>query len=43
MEINRTNIMNVIRDYNLKADRNGEYDIPEKPVAEDMVLLVTKK
>ena len=30
-------------DYNLKADKNGEYDIPQKPVADDMVLLVTKK
>ncbi len=30
-------------DYNLKADANGEYDIPEKPVADDMILLVTKK
>ncbi len=30
-------------DYNLRADKNGEYDIPQKPVAEDMVLLVTKK
>ncbi len=30
-------------DYNLKADANGEYDIPSKPVADDMVLLVTKK
>jgi len=30
-------------DYNLKADANGEYDIPEKPIADDMVLLVTKK
>jgi len=28
---------------NLKADKNGEYDIPPKPVADDMVLLVTKK
>ncbi len=27
----------------LKADENGEYDIPPKPVADDMVLLVTKK
>ena len=30
-------------DYNLRPDKNGEYDIPEKPVADDMVLLVTKK
>ncbi len=30
-------------DYNLKADKNGEYDIPQKPVADDMVLLVTKR
>ncbi len=30
-------------DMNLKADANGEYDIPQKPVADDMVLLVTKK
>ena len=29
-------------DYNLKADKNGEYDIPQKPVADDMILLVTK-
>ena len=28
---------------NIKADENGEYDIPQKPVADDMVLLVTKK
>ena len=27
----------------LKADANGEYDIPEKPVADDMVLIVKKK
>ncbi len=30
-------------DYNLRPDKNGEYDIPQKPVADDMVLLVTKK
>ncbi len=30
-------------DDNLKADENGEYDIPKKPVATDMILLVTKK
>ncbi len=30
-------------DMNLKADKNGEYDIPQKPVADDMVLIVTKK
>ena len=30
-------------DANLKADANGEYDVPAKPVADDMVLLVTKK
>ena len=30
-------------DDNLKPDANGEYDIPQKTVADDMVLLVTKK
>ena len=30
-------------DLDLKADANGEYEIPEKPVADDMILLVTKK
>lgn len=30
-------------DYNLKADAKGEYDIPQKPVSDDMVLLVMKK
>ncbi len=30
-------------DNTLKADANGEYDIPQKPVADDMILLVTKK
>ncbi len=33
----------ILIDYNLRADANGEYDIPEKPVADDMILLVTKK
>jgi hypothetical protein len=32
-----------IIDENLKADANGEYDIPQKPVSDDMVLIVTKK
>ena len=27
----------------LESFANGEYDIPEKPIADDMVLLVTKK
>lgn len=30
-------------DANLKADENGEYDIPKKPTSSDMILLVTKK
>ncbi len=30
-------------DANLKADENGEYDIPKKPSATDTILLVTKK
>ncbi len=30
-------------DGNLKVNEFGEYDIPQKPVADDMVLLVTKK
>lgn len=37
----RTGIYTPI-DRNLKPDVNGEYDIPQKPVADDMVLLVTK-
>ena len=30
-------------DHNLKADKNGEYNIPQKPISDDMVLLVMKK
>ncbi len=29
-------------DENLKADENGEYDIPQKPINDDMVLIATK-
>ncbi len=32
----------ILIDEKLKADNNGEYDIPPKSVASDMVLLVTK-
>lgn len=31
-----------IIDENLKANEKGEYDIPQKPINDDMVLIVTK-
>ncbi len=33
----------ILIDASLKADASGEYDIPQKPVADDMILLVTKR